>query len=142
MSTPTPGTAIPAVQVAVHGALTGDAVLMDLITGVFDHLPEDQAYPYVVIGEATESPDNAHDRHGNQTTVTLHVWSQYRGYTQALTIAARIIQVLDHTALSIAGHRHVVTRYESSQTLTDPEPPGDIRHVPMRFRIVSEVDPA
>lgn len=139
MSTPTPGSAILPVQRAVYDALTADSQLTDLITGVVDYVEEAQPYPYVVIGEAIETPDNAHDRYGNETVITLHVWSQYRGFSQALTIAARLIQVLDHRPLTIAGHHHVVTRYEFSQTLTDPEPPGDIRHVPMRFRIVSEV---
>lgn len=142
MSTPTPGLAAEPVQRALYTKLTGDTALMDLITGVFDWVDEDESYPYVVIGEAVETPDNAHDRHGSQTVVSLHVWSQYRGYAQALQIAARVLQVLDHTPLTIDGHHHVVTRYEFMQTLTDPEPPGDIRHVPMRFRVVTEIPPA
>ncbi len=142
MSSRTPGSAMwPALQ-AVRAALAADTQLAGMVHGIFDFVPGDQPYPYVVVGEATEIPDNAHDRHGNQTPVTLHVWSQYRGYSQALTIAARIIQVLDHQPLAIEGHHHVATRYEFSQTLTDPEPPGDIRHVPMRFRVITEVTSA
>ncbi len=49
------------------------------------------------------------------------------------------MEVLDHTPLDIDGHHHVATRFEFSQALTDPEPPGDIRHVVLRFRIVTEV---
>ena len=32
----------------------------------------------------------------------------------------------------------MATRFEFSQTLTDPEPPGDIRHVVLRYRVVTE----
>lgn len=126
------------IQRALYAALTGDATLGDLITGVYDYVPEEDVYPYVVIGEATETPDNSHDRHGWQTVVTLHVWTQYRGHTQGLTIGNRVSEVLDHQPLTVAGFDHVATRYEFAQTLTDPEPPGDIRHLVLRYRVITE----
>jgi hypothetical protein len=36
----------------------------------------------------------------------------------------------------VVGRHHVVTRYEFAQTLRDPEP--GIRHVVIRFRILTE----
>ncbi|MFG2307668.1 DUF3168 domain-containing protein [Streptomyces sp. NPDC048566] len=124
---------------AVLARLTGDEELMSLATGVVDWVEEGRPYPYIVIGEAVETPDNSHDSHGSNTVITLHVWSKYRGYAQALTIAARLRALLEHRPLTIAGHRHVATYYVSQQTLTDPEPPGDIRHVPISFRVLTEV---
>lgn len=126
------------VQTAVYARLTGDATLTGMISGVYDFVPEDVAYPFVVIGEALETPDNWHGGFGRETVITLHVWSQYQGYTQGLRIAARVTELLDHQPLAIAGLAHIATRYEFSQTLTDPEPPGDIRHVVLRYRIVTE----
>lgn len=142
MSTPVPGLAALPTRDAVRAALLADAPLMGLIKGVLDQVPERQPYPYIHLGESTETPDNAHDRHGSSILQTLHVWSQHRGYAEALTIAARVIQALDHTTLSISGHTHRWTRFVGLQTMTDPEPPGDIRHVPMDFRIGTEVPPA
>ncbi|MCX4686763.1 DUF3168 domain-containing protein [Kitasatospora purpeofusca] len=124
-------------QAAVHAVLTGDDELAELITGVHDYVPEGTAYPYVVIGEALETPDNAHGRFGRQTVLTLHVWSQYRGYGEALAIGARVMTLLDHQPLTITGLDHIATRYELAQTLTDPEPPGDIRHLIQRYRILT-----
>ncbi|KKZ72326.1 hypothetical protein VO63_19040 [Streptomyces showdoensis] len=129
------------VQGALVQALGGDAALGALISGVYDYLPETAAYPFVVVGEATGTPDNAHDRYGQETVVTIHVWSQYRGYSQGLTIGARITAALDHQPLTIPGHDHIVTRWETTQTLTDPEPPGNVRHVVLRYRIVTEQPP-
>ncbi|MFJ4987894.1 DUF3168 domain-containing protein [Streptomyces sp. NPDC088732] len=126
------------IQQALSARLSGDEDLQALITGVFDFVPEKQAYPFVVIGEATETPDNRHGGFGRQTSVTLHVWSQYRGYTQALQIGAIITGLLDHQPLPIAGLDWISTRFEFSQTLTDPEPPGDIRHLVLRYRITTE----
>ena len=130
------------VQAAVLQLLTADATLDALITGVYDYLPEETPFPYVMVGEATESPVNAHDRYGRHTVVTLHVWSQYRGYAQALRIGGRVTALLDHQPLTVAGLDHVVTRYEFSQTLTDPEAPGNIRHVVLRYRVVTQQPPA
>lgn len=127
-------------QDAVLAALKADTELMNLVKGVFDWVTEGQPYPYVVIGESIETPDNAHDSHGSRTVITLHVWSQYRGYHQARTIAARVRALLEHRPLTIAGHRHVATYFVSQQTLTDPEPPGDIRHVPISFRVLTSVN--
>jgi hypothetical protein len=126
------------VQAAVYGALTADAELKAQVSGVFDYVPEDQAYPYVVIGESVETPDNRHGAFGRQTVLTLHVWSQYRGYSEALAIGARVMAVLDHQPLTVPGLHHVSTKYEMAMTLTDPEPPGDIRHLVLRYRITTE----
>ncbi|MFE2106637.1 DUF3168 domain-containing protein [Kitasatospora sp. NPDC059463] len=125
-------------QAAVYTQLTTDAELRAMVTGVYDYVPEGTAYPYVVIGEAIETPDNRHHGFGRQTVLTLHIWSQYRGYSEALAIGARAMAVLDHQPLTISGLHHVSTRYEMGQTLTDPEPPGDIRHLVQRYRITTE----
>lgn len=140
MSMPVSDSAVLPVQQAVLTTLTADSTLMALIRGVYDWV-EDQAYPYIVIGEAVETPDNTHDSHGSNTVLTLHVWSKYRGYAQALTIAARVRALLEHRPLTVVGHRHVATYYVSQQTITDPEPPGDIRHVPISFRVLTQVSP-
>lgn len=141
MSMPVSDSAVLPLQDAVLALLKADADLMALAQGVFDWVKEGQAYPYIVIGEAIETPDNSHDSHGSNTVITLHVWSKYRGYAQALTIAARLRALLEHRRLTIAGHRHVATYYVSQQTITDPEPPGDIRHVPISFRVLTQVSP-
>ncbi len=141
MTTPPQGLAALPVRDALRTVLTADEQLMGLLHGVLDFVPEKQPYPYIHLGESFETPANAHDRFGSETLQTLHVWSQYRGYAEALTIAARVLQVLDHQRLTIEGHVWRWTRFVSQQTLTDPEPPGDIRHVPMSFRIGTEVAP-
>ncbi|MFJ2438461.1 DUF3168 domain-containing protein [Streptomyces anulatus] len=129
------------VQGALHAVLSGDSVLGALIEGLYDYLPETVPYPFVQIGEAVETPDNRHGGFGRQTVPTLHVWDQYRGYARVLRIGARITELLDHQPLTIPGHDWIATRFEFSQTLTDPEPPGDIRHLVLRYRVVTEQHP-
>lgn len=135
MSAPAP---MLAVQSAVYARLKGDATLTGMISGVYDYVPETAAYPFVVIGEALETPDNRHGGFGRQTVITLHAWSRYQGYAQVLRIGARVTELLDHQPLTIPGLSWIATRFEFSQTLTDPEPPGDIRHLVLRYRVVTE----
>ncbi|MFJ2707853.1 DUF3168 domain-containing protein [Streptomyces sp. NPDC087428] len=136
MSTP-PAPMLP-VQGAIDARLRGDTELMGMVDGLYDYVPETCQYPFIVTGEALETPDDRHGSFGRQTVVTLHVWSQYRGYAQALRIGARVTALLDHQPLTVPGLAHIVTRYEFAQTLTDPEPPGDIRHLVLRYRVVTE----
>ncbi|MFC8494710.1 DUF3168 domain-containing protein [Streptomyces sp. NPDC057235] len=126
------------VQSAVYARLTSDPQLSGAVSGVYDYVPEKTPYPFVSIGEAIETPDNTLGSLGRETVITLHVWTRARGHSPGLGIAARITELLDHQPLTITGAHHVATRYEFSQTLIDPEPPGDIRHVVLRYRIVTE----
>lgn len=133
-----PPVAMLLVQGALYQRMAASTELMALVTGVHDQVPEPAPYPYVVLGESTETPDNRLDGLGRQTTHTLHIWSQYAGYAQALQILAVVVDLFDHQPLTVPGLHHVNTLYEFSQTLTDPEPPGNIRHVPVRFRVRTE----
>ncbi|MFE2936664.1 DUF3168 domain-containing protein [Streptomyces sp. NPDC059278] len=129
------------VQGAVYQRLSGDLALTAMVSKIYDYLPETVPYPFIVLGEAVETPDNRHGGFGRQTAITLHVWSQYRGYAQVLRIGARVTALLDHQPLTIPGLDHIATRFEFSQPLTDPEPPGDIRHLVLRYRVVTEQHP-
>jgi hypothetical protein len=126
------------IQQAIYDRLTGDPTLMGLVTGVFTWVPESTAYPYIALGEVTAVPDNRHRGFGRSVTETLHIWTRERGFQAALAIEDRITQLLDHQTLTVTGHHTVAVRFEFSQTLIDPEPPGDIRHIPIRLRITTE----
>lgn len=132
----TAATPIPAIQTAVHGLLSGDATLGGLVTGVFDNVPEGTAHPYVVMAFDSEIPDNHHGGFGRETLITLHTWTKARGYAEGSAITDRIMALLDHQPLTVAGFHHVATRFEFAQTLRDPDP--TIRRHVTRFRIVTE----
>lgn len=128
------------VQKAVYARLSGDATLAGLVSGVFDEPPEDAAMPYVVVGEAVETPDDAHDRRGAEVAATVHVWSRYRGFAEALAILDAVDRLLDvpggAARLAVDGWTKAFCRRESYQTLRDPEP--GVRHVPATYRITLE----
>lgn len=128
------------VQTAIHARLTGDTGLMGRVSGVYDHVLEDAAHPYITIGESTENPADAHDRRGAELTVTLHIWSStrnHRGFRDALRVLADVDRLLDNRGgadpLPVQGYRNVFVTRESYDTLRDPDP--HIRHVPATYRI-------
>lgn len=124
------------IQTAVYTRLNGDATLATLVKGVFDEVPEGTLKPYVVVGEAYETADNSHDRKGRRTVITVHVWSDQQGFSQTNTISNRIVDLLDHTPLTVSGWTHVATRFEFKQSLRDPDP--NVRHAPIRFVVTVE----
>lgn len=131
--------ALSPLQLAMYQRMTGDAALTGLATGgVHDFVPEDRVYPYITLGEIIETPDNRHGGFGRSIVVILHVWSRARGFAEALEIKARIVELFDHQPLAVDGQHVVSVRFEQARTLTDPKEPGDIRHVPVRFRVTTE----
>lgn len=127
-----------AVQAGVYARLAGDATLTDTLgAGVFDHVPEDTAHPFVTVGDALSTPDNVHGAYGREITQTVHVWTRARGNTPGRTIANRVVELLDHQAgaLTVDGHDVVSIRHEFDQNLADPN--IEIRHIVLRFRIVT-----
>lgn len=120
-------------QVAFRSRMLADAGLTGVIAQrVYDEVPGDAAFPYVTVGDVVEVPDDAHDRQGLTATLTLHIWSRYRGYAEALMILGHLDRLFDRQPLAVDGFTDVSIAREWHQTLRDPDP--QIRHVPVRFR--------
>lgn len=124
-------TALGALQAAIYARLKADPALTAAVSGVWDEPPEGAAYPYVVIGDAVETPDNNLAAFGSRVVATLHVWSSYRGFSQANTIAGHLMRLLDHQPLTVAGRGLIAARHEQTITMRDPD--TDVRHVAVRF---------
>lgn len=123
-------------QAAIRAHLIGDTALMADVTGVYDHVPEGTGFPYVTLGAATTIPRGALDRYGRRSTVTLHAWSSYHGWKEALGVVDHLLRLLDHQDLTVAGHEFVSMRHEQTVSMTDPD--EDLRHIAVRFAIETE----
>lgn len=130
------GTVLLQVQNAVRDALTGDAALSALVTGVFDHVPADQPFPYVVLGEKTEKDLSAFGRSGAAATLVVEVRSRAAGDTELLTVYDRVKQVLDTGTLSLAGHEEVFRRTSLVKTAVDED--GVTRRAEARFEVTAQ----
>lgn len=122
-----------AIQQAMYSRLTQDADLMNRINGVFDEVPQDQPFPYVTIGEATSVPNRTFDRFGEDCTITLHIWSRYKGFKEAAEILDEMNRILADAVFTVPGWETEGCYYEFSETIRDPD--GITRHVPVRYRV-------
>ena len=79
-------TAMWELQTAIYQRLSSYPALAGKVTGVFDAVDEDQAFPYVTISEPSMLPFTVKQRFGEELTVVLHVWSDYAGKKEAVDI--------------------------------------------------------
>ena len=121
-------------QKAVYTRLTGDATLMALITGVYDDVPEDSTYPYCVIGEESAINSGTKTVDAVEHSLSLHVWSRYRGLYEIKTIMERIYTLLHDYDLSVTDVSFINLRQEFETTIVDAD--GITRHGIIRFRAV------
>ncbi len=122
-------------QQAIYTALTGDAPLMGMVQGVYDHVPQGAAFPYVTVGESSVRAWRAVGLDGVETTLILHVWSRERGRKQAKQIMAEIPRILDDADLTVPGHALIWLRFEFSQTILDAD--GVIYHGIARYHAMT-----
>lgn len=126
--------AIWPVQQAIYGRLNGDATLLAIVPGgIHDGVPDQQTFPYVVLGDAREEPDNAHDQDGNDEELDVFVRSRYRGFKEALQIGQRIDFLLDGHQLVVAGWGTIKVQRDFKETFRDPD--GATRILLARYRV-------
>jgi len=125
-----------AVQTGIYSALTGDAPLMALVTGIYDIVPEKQVFPFITIGEMTQVDDSTASVSGMDLTLMIHIWDQDLSRYKLKEIAGEIYRVLHNQNWAIAGMNLVNCRFEFSDVLGDPD--GRTQHCLQRFRIITD----
>jgi hypothetical protein len=117
-------------------ALRADATLQASVgTRVYDYIPRETAYPYVVY-HITESDDwDTTTDNGEEHSVYVHVWDDKEGSKRARKIMQRIYELLhDVTAYTLTDHTLVNCR-RVSRTM---EREGQLYHGIGLFRAVTE----
>lgn len=102
-------------QKAMYKALTRDETLMAMVSGVFSHVPEHTAFPYVVIGEGMAKDHSTKTVKIEEVTSVIFVFSRERGSRNALDIMARVKELLDGAALGLNGYWLVYLRFTATE---------------------------
>lgn len=121
------------IQKAVYARLIST---YDLNVPVYDHVPQDAAFPYIVIGDSTAIQWDTDDSLGTESTITIHVWSRFRGREEVKEIQGQIYDALHRHELDIDGCHTVTCEWEHADSFVDPD--GITRHGVSRFRILAE----
>ena len=123
-------------QKALYETLSGDTALTALVTGIFDHVPQEQDYPYVTFGDYTATDWSTNTTSGIEYLLTLHVWSREGGRRQATAICENIYRLLHDAAITVPLHKLVLIRMTSSTITVEND--GATYHASMRFKAMLE----
>lgn len=106
---------------------------------VYDHVPQETEFPYIVIGDDTSTPWDTDDSIGSETTCTIHVWSRHRGRKEVKEIMRTVYEALHRQEVSIIGGALVECQAEFQESFMDPD--GLTRHGVIRFRLTVDAAP-
>ena len=121
-------------QKSIFNALDGDSTLQNLVTDVYDFVPENTAFPYVKVGEETSIDNGTKTLQGNEHTLVIHTFSRYRGSKEVKEIMSRIYALLHESSLSVTGASLVNLRFEFSDVIKEND--GLTSHGLQRFRAI------
>lgn len=117
--------AIKEFQQHIFDLLTADATLMGKVTGVFDHVPQEQAPPFVTIGDITDNDRGNESHEGNLIDLTVHVWSENSSKIQCMDIQSDVDRILhrsDETDCTTATSLTIMDFHRvSANILKDPD---------------------
>lgn len=102
---------------------------------VLDHVPPETRPPYVKVGEFVAADTSTKVEEGEETSLTIHVWSIYKGSREVREIMGQIKAALHLRPLTLSGHALVTLRFVSAQDFDDPD--GITRHGVVRLRALT-----
>ena len=123
-----------ALQTTIYNALNVSAITTTLSCGVYDEVIEGNTYPFITLGEETTIDYSTKTATGSETTINIHIWSQYKGSKQTKEIMDQVHDLLHDSNLSVTGFNLINLRFEFSDIMRDPD--GITRHGVMRFRAI------
>jgi len=105
-----------AVQTAIFAAL--DAALS---VSVYDHVPQDEAAPFVSIGQDVATIEETKTRYGVEHTVEVNIYSSQRGLSQVKTIMGQVYDALHRVQLTVTGFDSSPPVYDFSASFIEPD---------------------
>jgi hypothetical protein len=118
-------------QVAIYQRLSLDPVISEMVTGVFDSVGEDQAFPYITIGEPSLLPFDTKNTFGEEVSLVIHVWSDYAGKKECYDILNACFKALAYR-LDVTGFKVLRAGRQSMRVFDDIDPV--IKHGVLRMR--------
>lgn len=103
-------------QQAIYSALTGNAPLMALVTGVYDHVPQDTPYPYMVLGDPlVQDVSNMKDSQ-LAVSIPLTIWSREGGRKETGALSEMVHALLHEAMLTLTGQTLISLRVSRMNT--------------------------
>lgn len=113
--------ALQRLQQAIYTRLSGDGVLMGLVSAIHDSVPENAGYPFVVIGDGTQQAIVADAELGDICSLQIFSYSQQAGRRETHTILDRIYGLLNFTTLTLSAGELLSMRVEKAEAKLMPQ---------------------
>ncbi|MGX2958044.1 DUF3168 domain-containing protein [Peribacillus sp. JNUCC 23] len=124
-------TAMFELQKGIFSRLSTDPIILGKITGVFDAVEEDQAFPYITIGEPNTLPSPTKQKFREELSIVIHVWSIYNGKKEAYDIINLCLASLA-LKLNLDGFTIQKIDVDNIRVIDDTDP--RIRHGILRMK--------
>lgn len=124
-------TAMFELQKGIFNNLTSNPSLTAKVAGVFDSVEEDQAFPYVTIGEPSMLPFETKQKFGEELSIVIHAWSTYNGKKEAIDILNLCLASLS-TRMTLEGFTINKVEVDSVRVFDDADP--RIKHGVLRMK--------
>jgi hypothetical protein len=104
---------------------------------VYDDLPQQAEFPYVVMGEMIANDWSDKFEPGQEVFSTKHIWSRYKGKKEVVEMSDAILQALTKSALDLSPNfRAVLDELDTNEIIMDID--GITRHGILRTRYLIE----
>jgi hypothetical protein len=128
-----------ALQQAIFATLCASEDVKEVVGDpprIFDTPPRGTAFPYIVIGDDTETDWSTATEAGSEHAVQVHVWSRADGRKEAKLAADAVRGALNGAELSVTGQTLIDIHYLETALTRDSD--GETIHAVLRFRAVLE----
>lgn len=125
------------VQKVLVAQLKADSTFMNLISDrIYDEPNTNLQYPYVVVGDAIENPDNNLARNGFETYLNFDIYTKPAGlgFYTAKQIQSAIDTVLNMKRFTMTGFTMIICMFDNAITDRD----GDKRIISARYKVISQ----
>jgi hypothetical protein len=110
-----------AVQVALYSTLNAAFGALSPSVPVYDHVPQDEVLPCVVIGDATVLNDDVKTQFGQEHQLEIQVYSAYRGTKEVKQLMSTVYDALHGVTLSVSGFNASYASCQFSDAFAEPE---------------------
>jgi hypothetical protein len=122
-----------ALQAAIYTRLTAYSALTTALGGskIYDHVPQDTAAPYVLIGDDTLTEGDTKSANGWEATVTIHCWDyEVAGRKSVKTLMGHIFDALhrQESNITVTGFTLVYIHREFEETYQETAEDGANDH--------------
>ena len=114
-----------------------DRIELDTGRPVLDATPENEVFPYIIMGSIDGKDWSDKSTPGQEVTITVHVWSQYKGKKEVLEIGDGVLQAVTRDPLDLGGgFNAVVDNFGGHRVIVDID--GFTRHGILEFEFMIE----